>query len=184
MRKSGWKTVSLLAENATAALKNSMYAKVFNAVDSAIASGANYGTASSVTEAAMDALAVYTMEHSDGDAVILANTKYILAASKLVPASDAMKEEMYRNGFLGKYGSIPMKAMNSAKKVQGQAMFPDQRIFGIGKPIGRLDMKGEIHTYQDEENARERIQLYWKDFTFGVAYNPSGLLNVYKLVIS
>ncbi len=132
----------------------------------------------------MDALAVYTLEHSDGSPVILANTKYVLAASKLQPSSDAMKEELYRNGFLAKYGSIPMKAMNSAKKVQGQAMFPDQRVFGIGKPIGRLDMKGEIHTYQDEENARERIQLYWKDFTFGVAYNPAGLLNIYKLVIT
>nr|DAG64132.1 MAG TPA: hypothetical protein [Caudoviricetes sp.] len=30
-------------------------------------------------------------------------------------------------------------------------------------------MKGEIHTYQDEDNQNERVHLMVKDFTFGHA---------------
>lgn len=40
-------------------------------------------------------------------------------------------------------------------------------MFGFAGKIGSLDMKGEIHTYQDEDNQHERIHLMVKDFTYG-----------------
>lgn len=33
--------------------------------------------------------------------------------------------------------------------------------------LGNLDMKGEIHTYQDMNNQSEKIHLMLKDFTYG-----------------
>ena len=130
LRRNGWKTVSLIAENAVAALKNSRFAVIMTALDNAIVSGApNYITEATAapTATSMDALATYIAERQDnnGDAVILALYKYILAASKLQSASDAMKDEMYKNGILSYYGGIPMKYVSSAKKIQGQLMLPD-----------------------------------------------------------
>lgn len=185
LRRNGWKTVSLLSEYAVAALKNCLYAKVFDIIDAALTSGDNViaCAAASPTEAAMDSLSNYVGERAENSPIILGLRKYILAASKLENASDSMKDEIYRQGLLGYYGGIPMKAISSAHKVQGQLMVPDKRIFGVAKPIGRLDMKGEIHTYQDEENASERIQLYWKDFTAGISFNNTTLENVAKIVL-
>ena len=187
LRRNGWKSVSLLSEYAVAALKNTLYAQVFTTIDNAITNLMdNYLAAgsSAPTEVAMDWLSNWVAERADGSPLIIGLRKYILAASKLENASDSMKEEIYKNGLLGYYGGIPMKAISSAKKVQGQLMIPDKRIFGVAKPIGRLDMKGEIHTYQDQENATERIQLYWKDFTYGVSYTPTTLQNVAKIVLT
>lgn len=187
LRRNGWKSVSLIAENAVAALKNNMYAVVFDKIDSSITSGsANYITesTSAPTAASMDQLATYVAERANGnDTLILALYKYILSASKLEAASDAMKEEMYRNGVLSYYGGIPMKALSSAKKIGGtKLMIPDKTIFGIAGKIGTLDMKGDIHTYQTEEPQRELINLYFKDFTFGYAFDNDTLKKVAKIV--
>ena len=161
---------------------------MFTVLDNAITYGAdNYITEATTapTLTSMDALATYVAERAEvGDGLILGLYKYILGASRLETASDAMKDEMYKNGVLAYYGGIPMKYLSSAKKVQGQLMIPDNRIFGIAKQIGTLDMKGDIHTYQDEENGRERIQLYWKDFTFGYAFTADTLKNVAKIVLA
>lgn len=187
LRRNGWKTVSLLSEYAVAALKNNMYATVFNVLDAAIVSGApNYITESTTmpTAASMDQLATYIAERTgDSDPLILALYKYILAASKLESASDSMKDEMYKNGVLSYYGGIPMKGISSAKKIGGtKLMLPDRTIFGIAGKIGSLDMKGELHTYQTEEPQRELINLYFKDFTFGYAFNNDTLQKVAKIV--
>ena len=47
-------------------------------------------------------------------------------------------------------------------------MIQDKRIFGCAGSIGNLDMKGEIHTYQDMNNQSEKIHLMLKDFTYGI----------------
>jgi len=188
LRKNGWKSVSLLSEYAVAALKNNMYHAVFTVIDNAITNGAdNYivEATTAPTVASMDALAAYVAERvENGDGLILGLYKYILGASKLQSASEAMKDELYKNGILSYYGGIPMKYLTSVKKVQGQLMIPDKRIFGIAKQIGTLDMKGEIHSYQTDEPARERIQLYWKDFSFGYAFREDTLKNVAKIVLA
>lgn len=188
LRRNGWKTVSLIAENAVAALKNSRFAVVMAALDNAIVSGApNYITEATTmpTATSMDALATYIAERQEnGDAVILGLYKYILAASKLQSASDSMKDEMYRNGILSYYGGIPMKYVSSAKKVQGQLMLPDNRIFGVAGRIGTLTQKGDIRTYEVENPSREYVHLMWKDYTFGYAISPTALEKVAKIVLA
>ena len=47
-------------------------------------------------------------------------------------------------------------------------MLPEKRIYGISEKLGNLDMKGEIHTYQDMNNQGEKVHLMLKDFTYGV----------------
>lgn len=186
LRKNGWKSVSTLAEYAVAALKNSMFAKSLGVLIDGIASGAENCIVESTTmptATSMDALATYIAERQDGDALIIGLYKYILAASRLQTASEAMKDEMYKNGILSYYGGLPMKYLSSAKKVQGQLMFPDKTILGISGKVGTLDMKGEIHTYQDENNQREMIHLMWKDYTFGYAFNAKTLEKVAKITL-
>lgn len=42
-----------------------------------------------------------------------------------------------------------------------------KKIYGVAGKLGNLDMKGEIHTYQDMNNQSEKIHLMLKDFTYG-----------------
>ena len=187
LRRNGWKTVSLLAEYATQAFRNAMYADIFDVIDNAIASGAtNYFTESTTapTATSMDALATYIAERQEGDAAIVGLYKYVLAASKLQAASDAMLDERYKSGILTYYGGIPMKYFSSAKLVQGQLMFPDKRIFGVAGVIGHLDMKGEILTYQVDNPDREIERLLFKQFTYGYSIDPTLLKKVGKIVLA
>ena len=152
-----------------AALKNSLFFDIFGAIDAAIASGApNYISESSnlPTQASMDAMALYLMENSDGDKTIVGLTKYIQAASKLTGfVSEDMKNEVHRTGLLGSYDGCDLFPINSTKKVGSQLLVPDNRLFGVAGKIGTLDMKGDVHVYQDEDNNKEKIHIMIKDFT-------------------
>ncbi len=130
LRRNGWKTVSLLTEYAMDALKNAMFYDIFNALDTGIVySAANYITEATTmpTQASMDAMALYLMEHSDGDKSIVGLSKYIQAASKLTGfVSEDMKNEVHRTGLLGTYDGCDMFPINSTKKVGGtQLLIPD-----------------------------------------------------------
>jgi len=129
LRKSGWKTISLLTEYAMAALKNAMFYDIFSAIDTAIASGAdNYiaETSTLPTQASMDAMALYLMENTDGDKTIVGLSKYIQAASKLTGfVSEDMKNEVHRTGLLGTYDGCAMVPINSTKKVGSNLLIPD-----------------------------------------------------------
>ena len=59
---------------------------------------------------------------------------------------------------------------------------PDKRIFGIAGKIGTLDMKGDVHIYEDMDNDNEKVELKIKDFTYGWAFNKDTLENVCKIV--
>ena len=86
LRKSGWKTVSLITENAVAAFKNKMFKFIFDKIDAGIATGAenclNVGGAT-MTQAAADAVALYVNDHADGNGVIVGKSAYIQQMSKL-----------------------------------------------------------------------------------------------------
>lgn len=129
--RGGYKTVALLTDYAERALKNAMVYDVFSVVDNGIASGAeNYvtETTSMPTQASMDALVLYLMEHSeDGHGMAVGLTKYIQAASKLTGFhSEEMLNELHRNGRLGMYDGVDLFPINSSKKVGGkQLMIPD-----------------------------------------------------------
>lgn len=174
------------------ALKNAMFYDIFGAIDNAIASGAaNYIAESSTlpTQASMDAMALYLMENTDGDKTIVGLSKYIQAASKLTGfVSEDMKNEVHRTGLLGTYDGCAMVPINSTKKVYvgttQNLLVPDHRLFGIAGKIGALDLKGDVHVYQDEDNNKEKIHIMIKDFSYGYSFNTDTLDKVCKMVIA
>lgn len=187
LRRNGWKSVATLTEYAVRALENAMFYDVFTDIDAAITSGAeNYITESTAkpTEATMDAAALYVNDRTNAG-VFVALSKYIQAASKLNGfVSDEMINEVHRTGRLGVYDGVSLYPVSAAKKLgNGDLLLPDKRIFGIAGKIGTLDMKGEVHTYETEENNKEQITIKVADFTYGYAFNKDTLENVCKVSI-
>lgn len=190
LRKNGWKAVATLTTFMAEAAKNKMFASVLNGVDTAITGGDQFIDAQSAkpTMTAMDALSLYLSEHSDGsNPFTISLQKYCHDMRRMTGyaqyLSDNMKDEFNRYGLVKVYDGIAITGISSAKKLgDGSLLIPDKRIFGISGPIGTLDMKGEVHTYQDEDNNNERIHLMLKDFTFG--YAISNIDRVAKIVLS
>lgn len=187
LRRNGWKSVALLTEYADKALRNKMFYHIFNAVDAAIASGANnyISEANAMpSQVTMDALALYLNDRGSG--TIVALNKYIQAASKLKGfESEEMKNEVHRTGGLKLYDGNTMFGISAAKKqANGELLIPDKRIFGVAGKIGSLDMKGDVYTYETEENQKEVIDLKITGFTFGYAFNKDSLDNMAKVVMA
>lgn len=188
MRKNGWKSVATLTTYATEALQNKLFAVVFGAIDQAITGGEQKidVTGAKPTQEAMDALALYLTDR-DPDCMAISLTKYAQAIARMDGYSDfmsgTMKDEFNRYGLVQLYDGVRIAAISSARKTgQGELLIPDKRIFGIAGQIGTLDMKGEIHTYEDMDNNHERIHLMIKDFTFG--YAITHIDNAAKIVFS
>ena len=187
LRRNGWKSVALLTDYATRALENAMFYDIFSVVDAAITSGAeNYIAEANAlpSQATMDALALYLNDRGAGTVVAL--SKYIQAASKLTGFNSAdMLNEIHRTGRLGMYDGVSLYPVSAAKRQgDGSLLLPDKRMFGISGKIGSLDMKGEVHTYETENNNKETIDLKIADFTYGYAFNKDSLENVCKVVFA
>ena len=190
LARNGWKSVAKITEYAIQALKDKMFAAILGDIDDGITYGSdNYIAAggSAVTAAAADALAVYVNDRADiGNGLIMGKSAYIQQMSKLNGfASDSMKDEVNRYGYLGRYDGIPMRPISSAKKMgNGAAVVPDQRVFGFAGKIGELDMQGEVKVYQDSNNSKETVNIYIKDFTFGYALYKTAFEDIAKIVLS
>ena len=79
-----------------------------------------------------------------------------------------MKNDFNRYGLVKNYDGINIAGISGARKTgDGSLLLPDKRIYGVAGKLGNLDMKGEIHTYQDMNNQAEKIHLMLKDFTYG-----------------
>lgn len=169
-------------------LRNKMFYDIFSVIDAAITTGAENcitEAGATVSQASMDALALYLNDRDGGSIVAL--SKYIQAASKLTGFnSEEMLNEIHRTGRLGVYDGISLYPISAAKKQgNGDLLLPDKRIFGIsGKKVGTLDMKGEVRTYETENNNKETIDLKVTGFTYGYAFNKDTLENVCKVVIT
>lgn len=187
LRREGWKSVALLTDYAARALENAMFYDIFSIVDSAIADGAeNYinETNSMPSQATMDAMALYLNDRGAG--TIIGLSKYIQAVSKLKGyTSEEMLNEIHRSGRLGMYDGCALHPISAAKRQgDGSLLLPDRKLFGIAGKIGSLDMKGEVHTYETENNNKETIDLKIADFTYGFAFNKDSLENVCKVVMA
>ena len=189
MRRNGFKSISTLLTYATEALKNYLFLDVFSAVDNAITGGDQVVSVTGATPTieAMDKLTLWLADQDPSNMTIVALSKYIQAIGRMPGfaqyMSEGMKDEFNRYGMLGTYGSAVLSAVPSAKKLgDGSLPIPDKRIFDIAGKIGELDMKGEVHTYQNMDNNSEVVHLLIKDFTYG--YAITNIDNVAKITFS
>lgn len=188
LRKNGFKSVAKLTTFAKEALYNALFYDVFGAVDAAITGGSQKidVTGAAPTMTAMDALELYLSErNTDPMAVCLA--KYAQGIARMDNyyqyMSDSMKDNFNRYGLVDTYGRMKIASIASAhKQGNGDLLIPDKKIFGIAGKIGTLDMKGELHVYEDMDNKKEAVNVKIADFTYG--YAISKIENVAKIVFS
>lgn len=175
LRKNGFKSIANLTVFMKEACQNALFYDVLAQIDNAIVGGeAKIDVAGATpTLDAMDALSLYLNDRSD-DSVIVTLTKYAQAIRRMPGyaeyLSGAMKDDFNRYGLVKNYDSIGIAAISGAKRQgNGNMLLPDRKIFGIAGKVGSLDMKGDIHVYQDMNNQSEQVHLMLKDFTYGFA---------------
>lgn len=188
LRKNGFKSIANLTVFMKEACQNALFYDMLSQVDEAIVGGeAKIDVTGKVpTLEDMDALSLYLNDRSD-DSVIVCLTKYAQAIRRMDGfaqyMSSEMKNEFNRYGLVKTYDSIPVAAISGAKRQgNGSLLIPDKRIFGIAGKIGNLDMKGDIHVFQDMNNQKEQIHVMLKDFTYGLSINK--IENCAKMVMA
>lgn len=188
LRKNGFKSIATLTTYAKEALQNKLFNDVFTQIDTALVSGDNVFSATGAlpTATEMDALELYLLDR-DTNAVAVGLSKYIQAVQKLANynqyMSEGMKTEFNRYGIIPYYQGLRLAQISGAKKQgDGTLLIPDKRIFGVAGKIGNLDMRGEVNVYQNMDVQNETIDLYVKDFEYGVAITKPE--NVAKIKMS
>ena len=186
LRRNGWKSVALIADYAVRALNNAMFHDVFGKVDAALTVGAPnvfQETGTTISQATIDAATLYLNDRDGG--VLIGLSKYIQAMSKLKGYhSEEMLNEIHRTGRLGMIDGISLHPISSAKKLgSGELLIPDKKVFGVSGKLGALDMRGEVRTYETEENNKEVVDIKVTGFSYGVAIAPTALENVCKIVL-
>lgn len=189
MRKNGFKSVANLTTAMVEALKNKLFFDVFSIVDGAIVGGEQLITAggSVPTQAAWDEFSLYLLDRDPANAVAVSLSKYAQALGRMSGRSqymsNEMKDEFNRYGLVNFADGVRIASISGAKKTgRGELLLPDKRIFGCAGAIGSIDMVGETHVYQNEDNYNEKIILQAKDYTASVAI--TNLDNIAKIVLS
>ena len=188
LRKNGFKSVATLTTYAKEALQNALFYDVFTMIDNAIVGGEQLVTAGGKvpTQVAIDAFNLYLLDR-DPSAVAVCLSKYAQALGRMDGRSqymsDAMKDEFNRYGLVNFIDGVRIASISAAKKTgRGQLMLPDLRIFGVAGKIGGLDMKGELHTFEDLDNSNEKVIIRVKDFTYSVGI--TNIENCNKMVMT
>ncbi len=188
LRKNGFKSVATLTTYAKEALQNALFYDVFSMIDTAIVGGEQLITAGGKvpTQTAVDAFNLYLLDR-DPAAVAVCLSKYAQALGRMDGRSqymsNAMKDEFNRYGLVNFIDGVRIASISGAKKTgKGQLMLPDLRIFGVAGKIGALDMKGELHTYEDMDNSNEKVIIRVKDFTYSVGI--TNIENCNKMVLT
>lgn len=174
LRKNGFKAIATLTTFMKEACQNALFYDVFSMADAAVTGGEQLIDAQSATPTmeAMDKLSLYLNDRGSDNVIITLN-KYAQAIRRMPNfaqyLSDSMKDDFNRYGLVKTYDGIGVAGISGARKTgTGNLMLPEKRIYGISEKLGNLDMKGEIHTYQDMNNQGEKVHLMLKDFTYGV----------------
>lgn len=188
LRKNGFKSVATLTTYAKEALQNALFYDVFSMIDNAIVGGEQLVTAGGKvpTQTAVDAFNLYLLDR-DPAAVAVCLSKYAQALGRMDGRSqymsNAMKDEFNRYGLVNFIDGVRIASISGAKKTgKGQLMLPDLRMFGVAGKIGALDMKGELHTYEDMDNSNEKVIIRVKDFTYSVGI--TNIENCNKMVLT
>lgn len=189
LRKNGFKAISNLTVAMTEALKNKLFFDVFSIVDGAIVGGDQLIAAGGAvpTQAAWDQFSLYLLDRDATNSVAVCLSKYAQSLGRMSGRSqymsDSMKDEFNRYGLVNFADGVRIASISGAHKTgRGELLLPDKRIFGCAGAIGALDMVGETHVYQNEDNYNEKIILQAKDFTASVAINK--IDNICKMVLA
>ena len=188
LRKNGFKSVATLATYAKEALQNALFYDVFSMIDTAIVGGEQLIAAGGKvpTQTATDALTLYLLDRNP-DAVAVCLSKYAQALYRMSGyekyLSNTQKDEFNRYGLVKFLDGVRIASISGARKTgKGQLLLPTNRIFGVAGKIGGLDMKGELHTYEDFDNSNEKVIIRVKDFTYSVGI--TNIDNCCKMVLT
>lgn len=190
LRRGGYKTVANLTTWAKEAMQNALVFDIFNAIDAAITGDEQSITsAGGLTEAAMDKLALYLIDRVDGSNAPICFTlnKFAQQIAKMSGydsfLSDGMKDDFNRFGLVKMYQGVRIGGISGAKRTgKNELLLPDNKIFGVAGKIGTLNMRGDIHVYEDSDISRERIRLKIADFEYG--YVISDIDKVCKITVT
>ena len=173
LRRNGFKSVATLTTFMKEACQNALFFDALSMADAAVTGGEQLIAVDGATPTleAMDALSLYLNDRGDDNVIITLN-KYAQAIRRMPNfaqyLSSTMKDDFNRYGLVKTYDGIGVAGISGAKKTgNGSLLLPDKRIYGIADKIGTLDMKVEIHTYQDMNNQNEKVHIMLKDFTYG-----------------
>ena len=174
LRGNGFKSIATLTTFMKEACQNALFYDALSMADAAVTGGDQLIAVDGTTPTleAMDALSLYLNDRGSDNVIVTLN-KYAQAIRRMPNfaqyMSSAMKDDFNRYGLVKTYDGIGIAGISGAKKTGlGNLLIPDKRIYGIADKIGNLDMKGEIHTYQDMNNQSEKVHLMLKDFTYGI----------------
>lgn len=174
LRKNGFKAIATLTTYMTEACQNALFYDALSLADTAVTGGDQLIAVSGTTPTieAMDALSLYLNDRGSDNVIITLN-KYAQAIRRMPNFAQYLstntKDEFNRYGLAKSYDGIDIAGISGAKKTGlGNLLLPDKRIYGISDSIGSLDMKGEVHVYQDMNNQNEKVHIMLKDFTYGI----------------
>lgn len=174
LRKNGFKPIATLTTFMKEACQNALFYDALFMADIAVTGGKQliHVNGEMPTLEAMDALSLYLNDRGSDNVIITLN-KYAQAIRRMDGfaqyLSGSMKDDFNRYGMVKTYDSIAIAGISGAKKTgTGSLLLPPKRIYGIVDKIGNLDMKGEIHTYQNMNNQSEKVHIMLKDFTYGI----------------
>lgn len=188
LRRNGFKSIATLATFMKEACQNALFFDALSMADNAVTGGEQVIAVSGATPTleAMDKMSLYLNDRGSDNVIITLN-KYAQAIRRMSNfsqyMSDAMKDDFNRYGLVKTYDGIAIASISGAKKTgTGSLLLPEKRIYGISNKIGNLDMKGEIHTYQDMNNQSEKVHIMLKDFTYG--FMLTNIENFAKITLS
>lgn len=175
MRRGGYKTVANLITYIQEALEYKKVKLIMDIIDNNISNGdANYisESTSAPTVTSVDELSVYLQDVTNGDVpVIFSTNKYINAISKLAGAqsfgSDALKDMYNTTGVVNMYAGNELVGISGQKKIGGELVIPDKRIFGFAGKIGTCITRGDTQALQETDINSEKIHLKVTGYTFG-----------------
>lgn len=187
LRKNGFKTVANLATFAEETLKNNLFHDVIAYIDGLITATMTeqyFTAAGSLTQAAIDQMTLYLLEHG-ANPFVLGRTKYAQQIARMVGQSSYMSEEMKNNfnryGLVNFIDGVRVAHIPSVVEANGQPALPDGKLFGIADKIGSLDMKGSLRMYETFDNTAEKVDIKLTGFEYGFLINKPE--NICKLTI-
>lgn len=190
LRRNGFKSIAQVSVFAKEAMDNKKIKDAFTALDNAITGGDQLitvtGGAAALSQANMDALALYAMDMLDtGDsAFCFGLNKYAQQVARIAGhasyMSDNMKDEYNRYGLVKEYLGLLIGGFSGQKKAaDGELLVPDKRLFSCSGRIGTICDRGDLRVYQTMDNNAEKVSLKFTGYEYGIKItNPEKVAKI------